>query len=350
MLRQLLWNGAFLLFVSVLVCRPLAAEPELVIRFSTQAPPNGQQFQTMKRFKGLVEAESRGRMRVDIYDRGRLFEDGQVAAAVSAGKVEIGHVNLSRYAETVLIADAFYLPFLFNDVAVERAARAPDSEIRQLIEDAILQSSGARVLWWIPEGSILLLSKELSLADPRRLAGKTVRISGPTIAETVRLCGGVPKDVAANRQPIAYASGEVDVGMTSITAVMARDLHRSMKVITRTDHAISNFVVVINEKYWQSLAEDQRAVLQSAALTADKEAAQNLIEFEDAAFAQLEKMGVKIVTLSREELLLWRVCSSDVLTDFVGKAGELGQKLIEAYAKLRQDGCCNPIQLRGSMN
>lgn len=348
--RRLLWNGALVLFVLVLVCRPLAAEPELVIRFSTQAPPNGQQFQTMKRFKELVEAESRGKIRVDIYDRGKLFEDGKVAQAVSDGKVEIGHVNLSRYAETVLIADTYYLPFLFNDVEVERASRAPNGEIRKLIDDAILEHSGARVLWWIPEGSILLLSKAVSMADPERLVGKSVRISGPTIAETVRLCGGVPKDVAANRQPIAYASGEVDVGMTSITAVMARDLHKSMKVITRTGHAISNFVVVINEKYWRSLTEDQRALLQSAALIADREAAQNLIEFEDAAFAQLEKLGVKIVALSRQELQLWRICSSDVLTDFVGKAGELGQKLIAAYARLRQDPCCNPIQARGSMN
>jgi TRAP-type C4-dicarboxylate transport system substrate-binding protein len=341
---RLLWSGAFLLFV--LVCGALAAEPELVIRFSTQAPPNGQQFQTMKRFKELVEGESRGRIRVDIYDRGSLFEDGQVAAAVSAGKVEIGHVNLSRYAETILIADAYYLPFLFNDVAVERASRTPDSEIRKVIDDAILERAGARVLWWIPEGSILLLSKGVSMANPKNMAGKTVRQSGPTIAETVRLCGGIPKDVAANAQPKAYATGVVDVGMTSITAVMARDLWKSMDTITRTGHAASNFVMVVNEKFWRSLREDQRAVLQEAARIADKEAASNLIEFEDAAFQELESKGVKVVSLSSRELRLWRICSSDVLTDFLGKAGAAGQRLIEAYGKLRQDPCCNPLQQR----
>jgi TRAP-type C4-dicarboxylate transport system substrate-binding protein len=213
--------GVLILLASIDRC--LCDEPEIVIRFSTQAPPNGQQFRSMLHFKERVEVESQRRMRVDIYDSGKLFEDGEVAAAVSAGKVEMGHVNLSRYAETIPVADAYYLPSLFTNVAVESASRAQDSEIRKLIEDAILKNAGARVLWWIPEGSILLMAKNASMVNPVALAGKSVSISGPTIAETVRLCGGVPKDVAANQQPQAYASGTVDVGMTSVTAVMARN-------------------------------------------------------------------------------------------------------------------------------
>lgn len=345
MLRRLC-SGALVLVILIVGGRAWAAEPELVIRFSTQAPPNGQQFQTMKLFKELVEAKSGGIIRVDIYDRGKLFEDGQVAAAVSEGKVELGHVNLSRYAETVLVADAYYLPFMFNDVAVERASRSPNSEIRKIIEEAILENGGARVLWWIPEGSILLLSKSVSMANPKELAGKTARMSGPTIAETIRLCGGIPKDVAANQQPVAYANGMVDVGMTSITAVMARDLYKAMNTITKTGHASSNFVVVVNEKFWRSLRKDQRAILQEVAELADKEAARNLIEFEDAAYKELEGKGVKVVSLTSRELNLWRACSHNVLTGFLGKAGQAGETLIQAYAKLRQDPCCNPVKER----
>lgn len=347
MLRVLL-GGIFIFFACL--SGSAAGEPELVIRFSTQAPPNGQQFQSMLHFKERVEAESQGRLRVDIYDSGKLFEDGQVAAAVSAGKVELGHVNLSRYAETILVADAYYLPFLFTDVAVERASRTPDSEIRKLIEKAILDNAGARVLWWIPEGSILLMTKDTPLADPAALAGKSVRISGPTIAETVRLCGGVPKDVAANQQPKAYATGVVDVGMTSITAVMARSLYQSMKTITRTGHAASNFVVVVNEKFWRSLTDEQRTLLHTAAEIADKEAADRLVEFEDAAYAELEQKGIKIVSLSRRELQLWRACSSDVLTNFMNRAGAAGATLVAAYARLRQHPCCNPVETREPEN
>lgn len=168
-----LFGGIFIFLACLSRC--LAGEPDLVIRFSTQAPPNGRQFQSMLHFKERVEADSLGRMRVDIYDSGKLFEDNQVAEAVSAGRVEIGHVNLSRYAETILVADAYYLPFLFADTAVERASRAPESEIKKLIEDAILRNAGARVLWWIPEGSILLMTKDMPVGNPAALSGKRVR-------------------------------------------------------------------------------------------------------------------------------------------------------------------------------
>ncbi len=343
-MRRLLIGGIFIFLSCINQC--LAAEQELVIRFSTQAPPNGQQFRSMLHFKERVEAESHGRMRVDMYDSGKLFEDGKVASAVSAGEVEMGHVNLSRYAETLPIADAYYLPFLFTDVAVERASRTPESEIRGLIDDAILTNAGARVLWWIPEGSILLMTKDASMANPAALAGKSVRISGPTIAETVRECGGVPQDVAANQQPTAYASGAVDVGMTSITAVMARSLYQSMRTITRTGHAASNFVVVINEHFWQTLTDGQRTLLLEAARIADEEAADDLVSFEDAAYAELEKKGVVLIPLSRRELQLWRTCSSDVLTNFMARAGAAGTNLMSAYARLRQHPCCNPVETR----
>jgi len=104
--------------------------------------------------------------------------------------------------------------------------------------------------------------------------------------------------------------------------------------------------VVVNETFWGSLRSDQRAVLQDAAQAADKEAARSLIEFEDAAFKELEQKGVKLVSLSTRELQLWRACSHNVLTDFLTKAGKSGDTLIHAYARLRQDPCCNPVQER----
>lgn len=91
-------------------------------------------------------------------------------------------------------------------------------------------------------------------------------------------------------------------------------------------------------------------MLQRAAQVADKEAADRLIEFEDAVYAELEQKGIKIVTLTRRELQLWRICSSDVLTDFVAKAGEAGERLVDAYGSLRQDPCCNPLETRDSDN
>ncbi len=339
MLKQFM-KSVFIL--TIFLGQSLAEERPLVIRFSTQAPSDAEYFQSMLHFKQRVAAESNDKIRIDLSDSGKLYDSDKIAAAVSSGKVEIGMVNLTRYGQTIPVADAFSLPFMFSDKLVEIASRAPNSEIRHLIDEAILKRSGVRVLWWIPEGSFVLLAKGISVARPEALAGKTVRSSGPTSAATLRLCGGKPNEIPATEQPKAYESGGVEVGMTSITAVMARKLFRFMNTITLTNQAVLNDVVVVNESYWQSLSESQRTILKSAALIADKEAADSMVNFEDHAYKQLvEREGVKVVTLSQDELLLWRICSGDLLSGFIERAGVDGHRLMAAYANLLQDPCCN---------
>jgi C4-dicarboxylate-binding protein DctP len=295
----------------------------------------------MQHFKERVEARSGGAIRIEIYDSGKLYDSHDVVAAVTSGKIEMGHVNLTRYAGTVPAADFFSLPFLFADQRIEKAARTPGSEIRQIIEEEILRHSGARVLWWIPEGSFVMLASGLSLANPAMLEGKTVRSSGPTTADTLRLCGGHPKEIAATKQPEAYKTNEVEIGMTSITAVLARKLFLFKNTITKTNLAYLNDVVVINDNVLNSLSASQQDILASVASEADIEASHRIVDFEDGAYTELtSRGGAQVVTLSPDDLLLWRICSGDVLSNFMETAGEQGRRLIAAYAKLLQNPCC----------
>jgi C4-dicarboxylate-binding protein DctP len=111
-----------------------------------------------------------------------------------------------------------------------------------------------------------------------------------------------------------------------------------MDTITRTNHASAEFVVVINEGFWQGLSNQERAILTAAANSADIEASDAIAEIEAYADRQLAEYGAKIVTLSDDELVAWRICSSDVLTQFMSQTGEQGQQLMEAYGRLRRDG------------
>jgi C4-dicarboxylate-binding protein DctP len=323
------------LFCALLISPSFAKDWPPTIRLSTQAPPGSEVIQSILVFKERVEALSKGAIRIEIYDSGKLYDSHDIVAAVSSGKIEMGHANLTRYADTVPLADVFSLPFLFSNPQIERLARAPRSEVRRLIEDEILTKSDARVLWWIPEGSFVLLTNGQPMANPAALLGKTVRSSGQTTADALKACGGIPKEIPATKQPEAYKAGEVEIGMTSITAVLARKLFLLRDTITRTNHAFLNDVVVVNESFWRSLSEDQRNLLKSAAAVADQEADGRIRDFESRVYEQLTKQeGARVVALSQDEVLLWRICSSDVLTNFMERTGPRGEDLMAAYVKL----------------
>jgi C4-dicarboxylate-binding protein DctP len=334
-----LWLAAIGFFVCWLIpyCAGAQDEPR-IIRLSTQSPADSPSIQSLVHFKQKVEADSQGSLRIEIFHSGKLYPDGRISAAVSSGAVEMGYVNLARYAETILAVDAFELPFLFNTAELEKAARAPGSEIRQLIEEAVLSRTGSRVLWWVPEGQIVFFAKGMPVANPERLAGKTVRVVGPMIEAAVRMCGGEPKTIGGNEQVKAYERQEVDVGMSSMATVLGRKIYKSMDTVTRTNHASAEFVVAINEVFWQSLSTQQKAILTAAANSAGIVASDAIAEVEASADSQLAEYGAKVIYLSDDELLAWRICSSDVMTEFMSQTGELGQQLMVAYGRLRRDG------------
>jgi C4-dicarboxylate-binding protein DctP len=313
----------------------------ITIRISTMWPLSHANNLTFLHFKERLEAESNGDIHVEIYDSAKLYGDTTVAEAVRSGAVDMGYVSLSRYAATVPAADLFELPFLFNTKAIATAARSPESEIRQAIDNAILVHKNSRVLWWVPSGPMVLLSNGASAADPQNLRGKTIRTFGPIMESVMRECGGNPKDVAAEAQENAYETRLVDMGMTGISIVMQRRLWRFMNTVTRTNHASVEGVAVINEKFWQSLTAAHKELILSASHAANKEAAGVLEQIEAIAYRELVGKGVKIVDLTDDELLQWRICSSDVLTNFLQNGGALEQRVISAYGRLRLQPCCN---------
>jgi TRAP-type mannitol/chloroaromatic compound transport system substrate-binding protein len=111
--------------------------------------------------------------------------------------------------------------------------------------------------------------------------------------------------------------------------------------IPGTNHAILERLVVMNEAFWQRLSEDHKEIFAAASRAANEEAADLLLKVETAAYAELADRGVEIVDLSRDELIAWRICSSDVISNFVEKSDDLRQKLMTAYGRLRQQPCCN---------
>ena len=97
----------------------------------------------------------------------------------------------------------------------------------------------------------------------------------------------------------------------------------------------------MNEKVWQSLSDEQRSIITKAAKKAERETRERAFQLEAAAYDFARSKGMKIYELTPKELAEWRACSSDVLTDYLNKSGELPQQLMKAYGKLRTEPCCS---------
>lgn len=306
-----------------------AASAKTTMRITLQLPMKSHLGQNLLVFKKEVEEVSKGEIEVQIYDSAQLYQDKEVPKAVGSGAIEAGVASLTRYAGDIPAVDVFYLPFLFNTDTLVRKAVAPGSPVRGPLDAAILKT-GSRVLWWQAYGGNLLLSKGAPLKGPEDMKGKKVRVFGKTLGTWVEVLGGSPTNVAGSEQYLAYQRGTVDIGMTGASGIKSRKLWEVMDQVTLTNNADIEFIVVVNEKYWQGLPEEHRKIIQTAALNAEKAVRDEMSKIEADALEAGKANGMKVHQPSEAEVAAWKKASEPVIEKWLASAGDLGKQVVEA--------------------
>lgn len=329
------------LFLSALVAvaMTLSVQAEALakttLRITLQLPLKSHLGQNLVLFKQEVEKASNGEIVVEIYDSAQLYKDKQVPQAVGSGAIEMGVASLTRFVGDVPAVDIFYQPFMFNSEELVRQATAKGSAIRGPIDEAILKT-GARVLWWQAYGSAVMLSKGGPVGSPAAVKDKKVRVFGKTLGKFVEAAGGKPTLMSGSKQYLAYKLGTVDVGMTGVSGVKSRKLWDVMDTVTVTNHADIEFIVIVNEKFWQGLSEKDRGIISAAGDKADIAVRDAVAQIEKDAYAAATKNGMTIYKPTDAELAEWRKTAAPVLAQYKADAGALGAQLLDAAEAMRK--------------
>ena len=319
--------------LSAILCAPAMAD-KTTLRITLQLPLKNHLGQNLLVFKEHAERQSGGDINVEIYDSAQLYKDKEVPQAVGSGAIEMGVASLTRFVGDVPAVDIFYQPFLFNSDELIRKATTKGSPVRAPLDDAILQKTGARVLWWQAYGSAVFLSKQDDVSSPDQITNKKVRVFGKTLGSFVEACGAAPTLISGSEQYLAYQRGIVDIGMTGVSGVKSRKLWEVMDTITKTQHGDIEFVVVVNDAFWNRLSPQTRDIITAAAEKAEMSIRGRMREIESDAYAAAEQNGMKVVTPSAQDIARWKSCAEPVYAQYVRDAGALGSRVLKAARAL----------------
>lgn len=311
----------------------LSANAAEKMRISLQLPLASHLGQNLLLFKEEVEARTHGAIEVEIYDSAQLYKDKDVPQAVGSGAIEAGVVSLTRFVGDIPAVDIFYMPFLFNSEDKVREAVGQGAAIRTAIEEAVADT-GAKILFWQAYGGAVMLSKGSAIKTPDDLKGKKVRVFGKTVGDFVRAAGGAPTLISGSEQYLAYQRGTVDVGMTGLSGVKSRKLWEVMDTITVTNHADVEFVVVVNQDWWDSLSEDNRKAIEVSAVIADNAVRDALAQIEADAVAAAVENGMTVYAPTNAEIAAWKAVSAPVYDAYQASSGDLGKQLLDAALAL----------------
>jgi len=333
----------------LVVAAAIPAEAQTkTLRFLLQFSASNPLGRNVLEFVRDVETRTGGAVKIEPTDLQMLYGDNEVPWVVATSVADMGLAPLGQYLTDVPAAGIFSQPFVFNFDALVRKATKPGSEIRTIIDTEILTKTGTRVLWWLPYGATVGLSKAVPINSPAGLLNQKVLVFDGVTEELVRACGGDPFRVSTVRQFSAFEMGIVDVSMTGVFSLIERDLWRATGAVTKTHHAPLLFVVVVNQKIWESLSGEQQRILTDAARAAEERIWDRFSAIELDAYLFAMTKGIKTYELSTDDIKAWRICSSSMLESYVERSGAIGAKLFAAYAKLRTDPCCSTAVARDS--
>jgi C4-dicarboxylate-binding protein DctP len=329
------------LLVALLLLAPEAVAEEVKLKASMQLPITHPLVGvSIARLKEEVERRSHKTLTIEIFDKGQLFTDPQIAEAVSSGAVSIGTTSSQMFVKKAPAVAFLDLPFLFNFRALNRAAASPDSELRKLIDETLLKQAGVRVLWWQILGDRIFFTKGRDVADVERLKGLRVAAAGKAMEDFVVRCGGTPSVVNIMKMADALEEGTLDAAAMSLPAFQTLGLWKGTDILTYTTHTPVEYFLFINERTWQSLSPAHRAIMIEAARAVESEAYDRVAKVEASVERFIHEKGAKVVHLTSDNVADWRACSADLVADYMDRNGEIARRLMVAYSKLRTDPCC----------
>ncbi|MAU98966.1 MAG: C4-dicarboxylate ABC transporter substrate-binding protein [Fulvimarina sp.] len=329
------WSKTALIAVAALAASTVHSYAERTLRLSLQVPTNHPVGQNIVYFKDEVEKISSGEIKVELYDAAQLYKGSEVPQAVASGAIDMGLVLIDEYAATVPATGLFSVAFMFPDYESLAKAAGPDSPVRQKLDELIRQT-GTRVMWWQDYGPVQLLSKEVPMITPDDMKGKKVRVLGKPSGDFINAVGGVPVKIGGSEQFLAYQRGTVDVGMTGTTAIQSRKLDETMDWVTITNHAQTEFLVVMNDATFDAMSDQEKGWMQEAALKAEEKMR---AETKDENLASekyiAENTEMKVQNLTPEQIAVWQEAAAPAVDAYIQSAGEVGKELVDQVKALR---------------
>jgi C4-dicarboxylate-binding protein DctP len=240
------------------VATSLSAAP-IVIKLGHVEPENRSTHKATVEFKNYVEAQSGGRLSVEIFPNGQLGGDRQMTEAVALGVLQMtipATSVLTTYNAKFGVLD---LPFVFND---EKAAFAAlDGDLGNTL-NALLLPVGLRNLGYGYNGARHMSNNLRPITQPADLKGIKMRVmESPTFIDLFRLLGANPTPMAFGEVFTGLQQKTVDAQENSASLVFTMKFNEVQKFYSLTGHVQGILAYIINDRFYKGLSADLQKIV-----------------------------------------------------------------------------------------
>lgn len=215
-------------------------------------------------FKGMIEAKTGGRVKVEIYPSGQLGGQRELAESTKLGTIEAAFVSdavLSGFVPKVMI---FSMPYLFTETF--ESYRLFNSAWGKELAQESIKTTGLRILQAGGFGFRSLTNNKRPIKNPNDAVGLKIRVmESPVPVAMVKGLGANPTPISVTELYTSLQQGVIDGQENPPIVLTAYKLYEVQKYMTLNRHQLGTALVVMNERFYQRLPKEYQAVIDEAA-------------------------------------------------------------------------------------
>jgi TRAP-type C4-dicarboxylate transport system substrate-binding protein len=279
-------------------------------------------------FAADVEKATGGSLKITVHPGGTMIKHAEIKRAVSDGKAAAGEILISLAADEASVYGIDSIPFLATGYDGARKlydAQRPFLE-RQLAKEGLVLLFSVP---WPPQG--IYAKREIrSVDDFKGLKFRTYNVMTKRIAE---LAGAQPTQIEVPDLPSAFASGRVDVMITSASSGVQSKAEEYLTHYVDTQAWLPRNMVFANKAAFDRLSAAEQKALTDAAMTAEERGWKLSIEEMAVKTKALKDAGIIVVEPSPALAAGMAKIGAVIAKEWATSAGADGDAMLAAYKK-----------------
>lgn len=274
---------------------------------------------TFEKFKELVEGNSKGKIKVEIFPEGELGGEREMLEQVLLGELTmIAPVSAPLDAVSKYMA-LWDLPYLFNDR--DTAYKVLDGEIGQEVLDSLSDKGIIGLVFW-ENGFRHLTNSVKPVTSIQDLQGMNMRtLENPMQIKTWSLLGTNTSPISFTELYSALEQKKVDAQETPLSLMYSSKFYEVQDYLTLTGHTYSPWPVVINKEFYTSLPNELQTVIMDAAVETREYNRQLSIKDEEGSLELLKEKGMEVTELTNEQKAEFKQSTGEIYQDIEAEVG-----------------------------
>jgi C4-dicarboxylate-binding protein DctP len=298
---------------------------QFVIKFGHNDPAN---LEVTKHayavyLKNFVEAKTEGKVRVDIFPAEQLGGERETVEGTKMGTIQMTSISDTVFAGFVPEMLCLGYPYaFFNEQAVYNFWEGP---MGQRLTRLILEKLGTRVVGFGDLGFRNFTNSKRPIRTPDDMGGLKFRIREvATDVAFIKALGATATPITWGETYTALQQGVVDGQENPIGTISYGKIYEVNKHVTLDGHVYSTHMVLINEKFYQSLPAEFKQVIKEGALLGTNVARgiATLYNYQKLSFLKEKGMIITPLTFEQKQLFVKKAqpAAQELIVAKVGKA------------------------------